>query len=65
VRWSAHPITSDNFDSARKVGGLPAPSPAGTQERLRLSLPGTARYLAVRATDDAGNLGAIVAVPIR
>ena len=41
-----------------------AASPAGTHEQLALTIPRTAKYLAVRAIDAAGNLGAIVSVPI-
>jgi hypothetical protein len=65
VRYSAHPITTDNFEAAAAVPGVPAPSPAGTSEQLRLPVPSTARYLAVRAVDAAGNIGAETAVPIR
>jgi hypothetical protein len=65
VRYSTQPITPDNFDSATPVSGVPAPSRARTRERLRLAIPATAAYVAVRAIDTAGNLGAVVAVPIR
>jgi hypothetical protein len=65
VRWSAHPIGADVFSAATQVGGVPAPGPAGSAEQLQLNVPRTARYLAVRAVDDAGNLGAIATVPIR
>jgi hypothetical protein len=59
VRWSADPITADNFDSANEVTGVAPPGPAGTSEQLTLDLPSEARYVAVRAVDDAGNLGEI------
>ena len=65
VRYSDRPITAENFDSARPVPGLAAPGPANAREHLRLAIPPTASYLAVRAVDRAGNLGAIVAAPIQ
>ena len=65
VRYSDQPITQANFDSATAVSGVPTPGPAGTHERLTLQVPSTAAYVAVRAVDSAGNLGAISSVPIR
>ena len=65
VRWSAKPISAADFGAATPVAGVPAPSPAGTREQLALAVPRTARYVALRAIDDAGNLGAIVTVPIQ
>ena len=64
VRYSSQPITPENFASAQSLSGVPAPAPAGTAERFRVTVPSTASYVAVRAVDAAGNLGAMVAVPI-
>ena len=46
------------------VPGLPRPRPAGTAERLRVSVPRRARFIAVRAVDAAGNIGNVVRVRI-
>jgi hypothetical protein len=64
VRYASGPISPAGFDSASALSGVPAPSPAGTREQLRLPVPGRARYIAVRATDAAGNISAEVSVPI-
>jgi hypothetical protein len=65
VRYSAKAITPDNFDSAHSASAVPAPATAGTAESFRLSgVPSAGRYLAVRAVDGAGNLGAEVTVRI-
>ena len=65
VRWSDGDITADSFTAAAAVAGVPAPSPAGTPERMTLTVPAGAQTIAVRAVDRAGNLGAEVSVPIR
>jgi hypothetical protein len=66
VRYSQSAITPDSFGSASSTSGAPAPATAGTAQSMSLSaLPGGARYVAVRAVDAAGNLGAEVTVRIR
>ena len=64
ARWSAQAITPQNFASATPVSGLPAPGAPGSGQQLSLAVPRTARYVAVRAIDHAGNVGAVVSVPI-
>ena len=65
MRYAASPITPAGFDSAPAAQGVAAPNDPGTDEKLRLAVPTTATYIAVRASDAAGNLGAEVSVPIR
>jgi hypothetical protein len=65
IRYSHSTITPGSFASATPVTGVPAPDPGGTSEEMRLSVPSDASYLAVRAIDPAGNLGAEVTVQIR
>jgi hypothetical protein len=52
------PITPQGFGSAEPVtgSGVPAPATAGTKQGLLVPTPGR-RYLALRAVDDAGNVG--------
>jgi hypothetical protein len=52
---SADPITPANFDAATPLANPPAPAAAGTRQSY--TLPAHQRYLAIRATDDAGNVG--------
>jgi hypothetical protein len=47
------PITPQTFASAQRVAG-PTPDPPGTSESVALP---AGRYVAVRAVDDAGNVG--------
>jgi hypothetical protein len=53
---SDSPITPQNFVAAQAISGLPAPQPAGTQETVTLPA-GIGRYVAIRASDGAGNIG--------
>jgi Ca2+-binding RTX toxin-like protein len=56
VVTSASPIDEDGFSSARSLGGAPAPAQPGvTQSYVPPS--GAARYIAIRAVDDQGNVG--------
>ncbi len=52
---SATPIGPDEFDAATPLEGAPTPAPAGTPESF--VLPPHQRYVAVRAVDEAGNIG--------
>jgi hypothetical protein len=65
VRYGSSPIAPSEFASAAAVKGLPAPAAPGTLEHLRLGVPSGATYIAIRATDAAGNIGDAVSVPIR
>ncbi len=58
VRWSTAPITDANFSTANAVPGPPAPTDAGTRQRLvvRGLTRGTTYYFALKTTDDAGNV---------
>jgi hypothetical protein len=55
VATSQHEITPANFDSAESLDGAPAPAAAGSSQAF--TLPGTERYVAIRAVDDQGNVG--------
>jgi hypothetical protein len=59
VRWSARPITQASFARAHAAAAAAKPDKAGTHEALAVRLPAGARYVAVRAVDDAGNAGAV------
>jgi hypothetical protein len=52
---SASPIDAANFDSATPLADPPAPQSAGSTETY--TLPAHQRYVAVRAVDEAGNVG--------
>lgn len=51
-------ITLANWDSAEVVPGLPAPSPAGFRDSVRVTglLTGRVHHFAIRAIDNAGNV---------
>jgi hypothetical protein len=57
LRMSLSQITKGNFSNARVVSGVPAPSPAGTQQSVVVR--GLSRsqtyYFAIRTADDRGN----------
>jgi hypothetical protein len=57
LRYSITPITAANFAQATPCSGLPAPSPAGTQETFMLPelVPASTYYAALRTEDEAGN----------
>jgi Subtilase family/RTX calcium-binding nonapeptide repeat (4 copies) len=55
VATADHPIESVNFATADRLGGVPDPAPAGTKQSF--ALPAHKRYVAIRAIDDAGNVG--------
>ncbi len=62
VRWSTRPIAPAGFGRAHVVRVSGRPGRSGTAQRLRLKVPRAARYLAIRALDPAGNIGAEVTV---
>ena len=59
VRYSPSPITEDNWDGAAQVLSVPTPGSAGTSQTCGVSLlqNGMIYYFAVRAVDEAGNVG--------
>jgi hypothetical protein len=61
IRYSTATITSSNWASATQVTGEPTPLASGTSQTF--NVPGltanTTYYFAIRATDDAGNIGAL------
>ena len=63
VRYSTSAIESQAaWEVATPVtAGLPAPKPAGQAEQMTVSglMPGTAYYFAVRAQDEASNMGGL------
>lgn len=65
VRYSTSPITNANFASATAVTGEPAPAVAGTVQTMTISgLSGsTTYYVAMKTTDDVGNVSAMSNVP--
>ena len=64
VVTSRHPITAQNFASARPLKAAPTPKNPYSVQSIRLS-SAALRYVAVRAVDAAGNVGlpAVVTVP--
>ncbi len=61
IRYSTSPITSANWTTATQATGEPAPAVAGTQQVY--TLPGLSGsqtyYVAIKATDGSGNVGAL------
>jgi hypothetical protein len=56
VRTSASPINESNFAAATELTGAPAPGSAGSGQTY--TIPGAAaRYVAIRAVDEQGNVG--------
>jgi hypothetical protein len=52
---SGSPITPQNFAAAQPLANPPAPAAAGTGQTY--TLPAHQRYVAIRAIDEAGNVG--------
>jgi hypothetical protein len=59
VRYSNSPITASNFAQAAQASGEPAPQASGASEQITLTVPASARYFAIRAIDDAGNVAPV------
>lgn len=61
IRWSHTAIMGGSFSNAFAVAHPPAPEPAGTVQQLIVTEMDTTRvsYLAMTATDDAGNVSTI------
>lgn len=59
IRWSLQPIDDSNFAAAQPMSA-PAPLPGGAAQETVVSLPpGTTVHLALRATDDVGNISLV------
>jgi hypothetical protein len=54
---SRRPITQANVGRATRIAVAAKPKPGGSPESIKLPRPKGARYYAVRAIDDAGNIG--------
>jgi hypothetical protein len=65
LRVSRSAITPAAFDPAWSVHGAPKPAAAGKAQQFTLTVPVWAKYLAVRAVDQAANRGDEVTVQIR
>ncbi|MGH7680482.1 MAG: fibronectin type III domain-containing protein [Candidatus Eiseniibacteriota bacterium] len=65
IRYSTSTITAANWASATTVTGEPAPTASGTQQTFTVTglQPSRVYYIAIRATDAAGNVSAISNVP--
>jgi hypothetical protein len=61
IRYSTSPITLGNWGSATQATGEPAPAAAGTSQNFTLSgLTGsTTYYVAMRTTDNSGNVSGL------
>ena len=61
VRYSTSPITAANFAAATAVTGEPTPTAAGTVQAHTITglTRQTTYYIAVKVTDDVGNVSAI------
>ena len=54
IRYATSPITDDDWGSAMRVTGLPAPKPGGSSESFTArGVPAGTHYFAIRAIDDA------------
>jgi hypothetical protein len=56
VATAGHRITPTNFADARRLGDEPQPRPSGTEQRYAVP-PSHDRFVAIRAVDEAGNVG--------
>jgi len=65
VRYSTSPITTGNWGSATTITGEPIPAVAGTQQTFTIVglTPARLYYVAIRATDNSGNVGGLSNVP--
>ena len=65
VRYSTSAITSGNWGSASQASGEPVPAAAGTQQNFTVTglAPGRTYSIAIRTTDNAGNVSGLSNVP--
>ncbi len=61
IRYSAGPITADNFSQASAVDDAPLPQPAGSAESYTVNnlQPATTYFFALKTSDAAGNASAL------
>lgn len=61
LRYAATPEALQEWDTAYEVMDVPAPKNPGSQEKFTVKglRPNTAYYLAIRAVDNGGNIGAL------
>jgi hypothetical protein len=61
IRYSTSQISNGNWGSATPVTGEPSPASAGTQQTFTLTglTTGQTYYVAMRTTDDAGNVSGL------
>jgi len=61
IRYSTSPITETNWNNANVFNAPPTPNPAGSSETCQVTglNPGVVYYFAVRAIDEANNIGVI------
>ena len=61
LRYSTSPITDANWQGATTVAGLPAPSPAGSDESVTVTglNANTTYYFAIKTADEADNWSAL------
>jgi hypothetical protein len=65
IRYSNSAITTANWGSATQATGEPVPAAAGTQQTFTINGLTSSRtyYVAIRATDNAGNVSGLSNVP--
>jgi chitodextrinase len=65
IRYSTSPITTANWASATQVSGEPAPAAAGAAQNFTVTglTRQTTYYVAMKVTDDGGNVSALSNVP--
>lgn len=61
IRYSTSQISNGNWNSATPVTGEPSPASAGTQQTFTITglTTGQTYYVAMRTTDDAGNVSGL------
>jgi hypothetical protein len=59
LKFSTQAITASNWDTCATLALHHSPQPAGTVEQVQIQMPdpGVTYYFAIRAVDEAGNLG--------
>ena len=63
IRTSERPIDEASFGAAAPLGGAPEPRRAGARQSY-LPPQGAKRFIAIRATDDQGNVGRVAAIEV-
>src|SRR5437867_2838852 len=65
IRYSTSAITASNWSAATQPTGEPAPAAAGTAQTYTITglTPSRTYYIAMKTTDDAGNISVLSNVP--